>query len=42
MHEGAKLRLTSIPKIQQEMEAGASPNIFLDFSSRRPQMITSR
>jgi len=37
--EGAKLVVTSDPQIQKRMDAGSSPNIFLDFKSGRSQFI---
>jgi hypothetical protein len=40
MLEGAKLVITSILQIQKNMDAGSSPNIFLDFKS--PLLITFR
>jgi hypothetical protein len=40
--EGAKLVITSDPQIQKKMDAGASPNIFLDFKSGRSPFIRWR
>ena len=40
--EGAKLVVTSDPQIQKRMDAGSSPNIFLDFKSGRPPFIKGR
>jgi hypothetical protein len=40
--EGAKLVVTSDPQIQKRMDAGSSPNIFLDFKSGRSQFIRCR
>jgi len=40
--EGAKLVVTSDPQIQKRMDAGSSPNIFLDFKSGRSQLIRWR
>ena len=40
--EGAKLVITSDPQIQKRMDAGSSPNIFLDFKSGRSQFIRCR
>src|SRR5262245_14741339 len=40
--EGAKLVVTSDPQIQEKMDAGSSPNIFLDFKSGRSQFIKCR
>jgi len=40
--EGAKLVVTSDPQIQKRMDAGSSPNIFLDFKSGRSQFIRWR
>jgi len=37
--EGAKLVVTSDPQIQKRMDAGSSPNIFLDFKSGRSKFI---
>jgi hypothetical protein len=40
--EGAKLVVTSDPQIQKRMDAGSSPNIFIDFKSGRSQFISCR
>ena len=40
--EGAKLVITSDLQIQKRMDAGSSPNIFLNFKSGRSQFIRSR
>jgi hypothetical protein len=40
--DGAKLVITSDPQIQQRMDAGSSPNIFLDFKSSRSPFIRWR
>jgi hypothetical protein len=40
--DGAKLVMTSDPQIQKTMDAGSSPNIFLDFRSGRPPFIKWR
>jgi hypothetical protein len=40
--EGAKLVITSDLLIQKRMDAGSSPNIFLDFKSGRSQFIRWR
>jgi hypothetical protein len=40
--EGAKLVVTSDPQIQKKMDAGSTPNIFLDFKSGRPPFIKWR
>jgi hypothetical protein len=40
--EGAKLVVTSDPQIQMRMDAGSTPNIFLDFKSGRPPFIKYR
>jgi hypothetical protein len=40
--EGAKLVITSDLQIQQRMDAGSRPNIFLDFKSGRSQFIRWR
>jgi hypothetical protein len=40
--EGAKLVVTSDPQIQKRMDAGSSPNIFIDFKSGRSQFISWR
>jgi hypothetical protein len=40
--EGAKLVITSDLQIQKRMDAGSSPNIFLDFKSGRSQFIRWR
>jgi hypothetical protein len=40
--EGAKLVITSDLQIQKWMDAGSSPNIFLDFKSGRPPFIRWR
>lgn len=40
--EGAKLVITSDLQIQQRMDAGSSPNIFLDFKSSRSPFIRWR
>jgi hypothetical protein len=38
----AKLVITSDPQIQERMDAGSSPNIFLDFKSGRSPFISWR
>src|SRR5262249_8079117 len=40
--EGAKLVLTSDLQIQKRMDAGSTPNIFLDFKSSRSPFISWR
>ncbi|HKQ91258.1 MAG TPA: hypothetical protein VJZ77_11265 [Blastocatellia bacterium] len=40
--EGANLVITSDPQIQKRIDAGSSPNIFLDFKSGRPPFIKCR
>jgi len=40
--DGAKLVITSDPQIQKRMDAGSSPNIFLDFKSGRSPFIRWR
>jgi hypothetical protein len=40
--DDAKLVITSDPQIQQRMDAGSSPNIFLDFKSSRSPFIRWR
>jgi hypothetical protein len=40
--EGAKLVVTSDPQIQERVDAGSTPNIFLDFKSGRPPFIKWR
>jgi hypothetical protein len=40
--DGAKLVITSDPQIQKRMEAGSSPNIFLDFKNGRSPSIRWR
>jgi hypothetical protein len=40
--DGAKLVITSDLQIQKRMDAGSSPNIFLDFKSGRPPFIRWR
>ena len=40
--EGAKLVITSDLQIQERMDAGSSPNIFLDFKSGRSPLIRWR
>jgi hypothetical protein len=40
--ESAKLVITSDLQIQKRMDAGSSPNIFLDFKSGRPPFIRWR
>jgi hypothetical protein len=40
--DGAKLVITSDPRIQQRMDAGSISNIYLDFNSGRPPFIKCR
>src|SRR5262245_3764805 len=40
--DGAKLVITSDPQIQERMDSGSSPNIFLDFKSGRSPFIRWR
>src|SRR5215470_17444746 len=40
--EGAKLVITSDPRIQEKMDAASSPNIFLDFKCANSQFVKCR